>query len=417
MHARREAETDGANTAPRARTERPGQQADRIRALQRTAGNAAVVQTMPDTILGRGSGGRGPAGLVANSGAAERERELSERFGVRIGPPPSRPNDHFSHSMLHRIETVLSSLPEADIRDNEELRVIEPAAADSDSAASTYDGETRTITMVSPFGMPSWLYTELNRGVPWQRKLMDQGAMADYDGISETEDEALGIDGREREVMGGFGNVLANGNLVKWTLRHEIGHSVDKRTQWLNELKHLPHFGGWETYGKAENQNIEPIVNAVLLRAGLGDHLTIRDRYHVTLPQAVALELNSERAWPDPALLRNLAANFPGQDETFHDRLAKVVEFGRLALAQPWTLPDGGGDVLTVDGRTYHVDHYGNWVSYLREQRQLHAVSNYMFSTPDEWFAEAYAAFHDPKQGARDRLHPDARAWFEEAAA
>ncbi|MFJ2785137.1 MULTISPECIES: hypothetical protein [unclassified Streptomyces] len=381
--------------------------------MQRTAGNAAVVQTMPNTLLGRGSGGQGPAGLVANSGVAERERKLSEKFGIRIGPPPSRPDDHFSHSMLYRIETILSSLPEADIRDNQELQVIEPAAADSDSAASTYDGETRTITMVSPFGMPSWLYTELNRGVPWQRKLMDQGAMADYRGISEDGDEALGIDGRKREVMGGFGNVLANGNLVKWTLRHEIGHSVDQRTHWLDQLKHLPHFGGWETYGEAENENIGAMVDAVLLRAGLGGHLAVQDKYRLTLPQAVALELNSERAWSDPALLRDLAANFTGQDQAFHDGLAEVVEFGRLALAQPWTLPDGGGDVLTVDGRTYHVDQHGNWVSYLREQRRQYAVSHYMFSTPGEWFAEAYAAFHDPKDGARDRLHPDARAWFE----
>ncbi|MFE3071820.1 hypothetical protein [Streptomyces sp. NPDC059247] len=413
MYARREAETERANTVPRARTERPAQQADRIRALQRTAGNAAVVQTMPNTLLGRGSGGQGPAGLVANSGAAERERALSERFGIRIGPPTDRPDDHFSHSMLYRIETILSSLPEADVRDNPELRAIEPAAADSDSAASTYSGDDRAITMVSPFGMPSWLYTELNRGVRWQRKQMDQGAMADYEGISEAGDKALGIDGREREVMGGVSDVLANGNLVKWTLRHEIGHSVDKRAQWLDRLKHLPHFGGWETYGEARNQDIGVMVNAVLTRAGLGNRLTVEDRYHSTLPQAVALELNSGRAWSNPALLQNLAANFTGQDQAFHDGLAEVVRFGQHALAQPWTLPDGGGDLLTIDGRTYHVDHYGNWVSYLREQREQHAVSNYMFSTPDEWFAEAYAAFHDPKPGARDRLHPDAVAWFE----
>ncbi|OLO25430.1 hypothetical protein PZ61_0237695 [Streptomyces sp. MNU77] len=371
-------------------------------ALQRTVGNAVVIQ-----MANRNTGGYGFGGLVANTGAAQRETELSAKYGIRIGPPEDRPNDHFSHSMLNRIDGVLGSLPTQDVRENPELQAIQPAGADTKSAASLYDGNDRSITMVSPFGMPSWLYTELNRAVPWQRSLMDKGAMADYEGISE--DEALGIAGEKRQVMGGTSDVLANGNLVKWTLRHEIGHSVDKQAGWAENLKHEPRFGGWEAYG-----NSRPVAMAILTEAGLDGQLDVTDRYHMPLIDSVAVALDPEVARGTPERLTDLAAGFPDQDDQFKTRLDRVVEFGRLALAQPWTLTNGGGNTLAIGNRTYHVDHYGQWVSYLRAERERHAVSNYQFSTPDEWFAEAYAAYHDPKPGPRARLNPGAQAWFEE---
>lgn len=402
MHARRETGTDGARAVPRARTERRDERLAQAMALQRTVGNAVVIQ-----MANRNTGGYGLGGLVANTGAAQRETELSAKYGIRIGPPEDRPNDHFSHSMLNRIDGVLGSLPTQDVSENPELLAIQPAGADTESAASLYDGNDRSITMVSPFGMPSWLYTELNRAVPWQRSLMDKGAMADYEGISE--DEALGIAGEKRQVMGGTSDVLANGNLVKWTLRHEIGHSVDKQAGWAQNLKHEPRFGGWEAYGSSR-----PVAMAILTEAGLDGQLDITDRYHMPLIDSVAVALDPEVARGTPERLTNLAAGFLDQDDQFKTRLDRVVEFGRLALAQPWTLTNGGGNTLAIGDRTYHVDHYGQWVSYLRAEREQHAVSNYQFSTPDEWFAEAYAAYHDPKPGPRARLNPGAQAWFEE---
>ncbi len=402
MHARRETGTDGARAVPRARTERRDERLAQAMALQRTVGNAVVIQ-----MANRNTGGYGLGGLVANTGAAQRETELSAKYGIRIGPPEDRPNDHFSHSMLNRIDGVLGSLPAQDVRENPELLAIQPAGADTESAASLYDGNDRSITMVSPFGMPSWLYTELNRAVPWQRSLMDKGAMADYEGISE--DEALGIAGEKRQVMGGTSDVLANGNLVKWTLRHEIGHSVDKQAGWAQNLKHEPRFGGWEAYDSSR-----PVAMAILTEAELDSQLDVTDRYHMPLIDSVAVALDPEVARSTPERLTNLAAGFTDQDDQFKTRLDRVVEFGRLALAQPWTLTNGGGNTLAIGNRTYHVDHYGQWVSYLRAEREQHAVSNYQFSTPDEWFAEAYAAYHDPKPGPRARLNPGAQAWFEE---
>ncbi|MEU2578725.1 hypothetical protein ACIP3B_36135 [Streptomyces anulatus] len=315
MHARRETGTDGARAVPRARTERRNERLAQAMALQRTVGNAVVIQ-----MANRNTGGYGLGGLVANTGAAQRETELSAKYGIRIGPPEDRPNDHFSHSMLNRIDGVLGSLPTQDVRENPELLAIQPAGADTESAASLYDGNDRSITMVSPFGMPSWLYTELNRAVPWQRSLMDKGAMADYEGISE--DEALGIAGEKRQVMGGTSDVLANGNLVKWTLRHEIGHSVDKQAGWAQNLKHEPRFGGWEAYDSSR-----PVAIAILTEAELDSQLDVTDRYHMPLIDSVAVALDPEVARSTPERLTNLAAGFTDQDDQFKTRLDRVVEF------------------------------------------------------------------------------------------
>jgi hypothetical protein len=62
-----------------------------------------------------------------------------------------------------------------------------------------------------------------------------------------------------------------------------------------------------------------------------------------------------------------------------------------MALSQPWMLPDGGGSVLDVNDRIYQADSESKcWFSSSAAQRQR-AVSNYQFSNPAEWFAEAYA--------------------------
>ncbi|WP_432000533.1 hypothetical protein [Streptomyces sioyaensis] len=406
---RKERHTSDAPTArasKRDRRARPTARVSHPRDLRQTTGSPVVAR-----MLKRGTGGHGIGGLLANWGAAEVEAELSAKYGIRIGPPPDRPNDHFSHSMLARIDCVLSDLPPEHVRDNPELTAIQPAAPGGDSAASVYDSAERAITMVNPFGMPSWLYTELNRGKSLQRWLMDKGALSDYEGISKAGDRALGLGCQTRQVMGGTSNVLAHGNLVKWTIRHEIGHSVDQRVDWQAQLKQQARFGGWQTYGPDGDLPLKQVALAILTKAGLGGQLEAQDRWRMSLQDSVTATLMAARDVPDR--LANLSNDFANQTDEFKEKLGQVVRFGQLALAQPWTLNDGGGDTLAIGGRMYHVDHYGQWVSYLRQERTDHALSNYQFSTPAEWFAEAYAAFYDPKPGPRARLNPQVRAWFE----
>jgi hypothetical protein len=97
------------------------------------------------------------------------------------------------------------------------------------------------------------------------------------------------------------------------------------------------------------------------------------------------------------------------------DRTAalKMIDFAKQALGQPWMLADGAKDKLAVNGRVYQRDTYNNWVSYLASAR-ANAVSSYQFSTPGEWFAEAYATFYNPDQSLKNTMRPDVLQWFTE---
>ena len=355
-----------------------------------------------------GTGGRGLAGLVVNKGAAERERQLAEKYNLEIGPGDSGEGKHFSHKMLDRIEKVLGELPAEHVNGNPTLREIVRAIA-AEHSASAYDESTDTVHVVNPMGMPSWLYSRLNRGVSWQRYLMDYGAMAAYEGIRKEQDKALGITGR-REVMGGVSEVLANGNLVKWTMRHEIGHSIDKLIDWRDSLAAEDRFGGWQVYSDADDR--VDVARALFAKAGITDEEANRTlgnqsllRYFATLisPSSVRATDASLEAFP------GIAAN---NDPILKSKLGQAIRTVKIALAQPWTLSDGGAQELTVDGRIYQVDHYDDWGSYRAEARET-AVSNYQLSTPAEWFAETYAAHFDPSGAPRERLHLDVRDFFE----
>jgi hypothetical protein len=91
----------------------------------------------------------------------------------------------------------------------------------------------------------------------------------------------------------------------------------------------------------------------------------------------------------------------------------EAIRLGLLSANVPWQLGDGSIQQITVDGRVYQRDHYKSYVSYEYAAR-INAVSNYQFSSPGEWFAEAYTAFYDPKpdSAARSTLNDATQTWF-----
>ncbi|WP_225847516.1 M91 family zinc metallopeptidase [Streptomyces sp. HPF1205] len=375
--------------------------------LPRTTGRTGPRRAGRD--IARGTGGRGAAGLFWNAGADRRELELSEKHGIRIGPSKRLSGGHFSHSVLDRIDAVLSDLPAEHIRDNPDLRYIEPDVGSGDGASS-YHRETRGIGMVRPTAVPAWLYSRLDRGSGAQRFVMDRAALSGYDGVPVA--EVLGIGGRRRNVMGGVSNVLAHGNLLEWTIRHEIGHSVTEHRAWFWAVQQQTAFGGWRVHAPVGGR-VEDVADDVLRKAEIEDKADVLDEAGRTLFDVLAQELVPSRLREEPERLAGLAKTFPGADERLTGGLERVVDFVRLALAQPWTLDDGGAATLAIGLRVYHIDQEDRWVSYLWAERERHAVSNYQFSTPHEWFAEAYAAYYDPLPGPRERLNPVVREWFE----
>ncbi|SEG91380.1 Papain fold toxin 1, glutamine deamidase [Actinacidiphila yanglinensis] len=374
--------------------------------LPRTVGRAGPRPA--GRLAAKGTGGRGTAGLLWNAGAAAREKELSEKHGVRIGPAKGTFAGHFSHSVLDRIDAVLDALPAEHVRDNPDLRYIEPGTGSGDGA-SAYDPQTRGIGIVRPALVPSWAYSELDRGSRAQRFVMDRAALSGYDGVPLA--GRLGLPGSGRNVMAGVSDVLAHGNLLEWTIRHEVGHSVIAHRAWSLALLQQSVFGGWKIYAP-EGGRVDEVADDVLRMAEIDDRAEVLDDQGRMLVDVLARELVPDVLRDDPKRLEHLVETFPGADARLRAGLERVTAFVRVALAQPWTLDDGGASTLTIGLRVHHVDPGGTWVSYLRAQRDLHAVSNYQFSSPDEWFPETYAAYHDPLPGPRERLHPAVREWF-----
>ncbi|MFC5896202.1 protein-glutamine glutaminase family protein [Streptomyces ramulosus] len=361
-----------------------------------------------------------PAGTIGgwlrNTGAAEREAALTRRFRTVIGPGTDGEGHHFSHSMLDRIEQVLTGLPRRDVEENPQLKAIIDDS--SGTAASTYDYGDRTLRIARPFQMPSWMYTSLGRGNATLRWVMDLVAMSDYPGLTTA--EILGLRGAPRHVMAGVSDVLARGNLVTWTLRHEVGHSVDARTRWAQEHATEDMFGGWQSY--ATDYELDEVARAFLALAEITAEQVEAVSGAGAFERLVG-EVSSRikpvgSDGPDPERIALIPRQLAGSDPELRGRLTTMTGLLRAAMAQPWTRDNGGAALLAHDGRIFQVDNQtGGWISYLAAAR-AHAVSNYQFSSAAEWFAEAYAAYHDPREidPPRERLHPDVREWFRRAA-
>ncbi len=358
-----------------------------------------------------GTGSHGLAGLLINKGAAAREQALAEKYDLKVGPMPESASEHFSHSMLDRIEKVLGELPADHVTANPKLRAIVRAAATS-GAASEYDPETNSIRLVKPPGIPSWLYAKINRGIGWQQYLMDVGAKLDLSGLSLKDQLSP-----RRNVMGGESDVLAHGNLVKWTLRHEIGHSVEElingeSIDWDN-LASEEQFGGWQTHSEQEGLRIA--ANALLTKAGVTRAEMQQEIASTGLLHAFSLAIEPNRpSAPRAKVLDSIADIFASANPVLHAKITNAADLAKMALAQPWTLKDGGATALGIESRIYQVDDTDNtavWVSYNAAARD-NAVSNYQFSNRKEWFAEAYAAFYDTKPEPKAQLSTEVRNFF-----
>jgi hypothetical protein len=181
-------------------------------------------------------------------------------------------------------------------------------------------------------------------------------------------------------------------------------------TAWL-PVSGEARFGGWQQHiGPA---GVLDVVDAVIAKAGI-TAADVADGRWAQFRVKLAELLKSPRADGTMAGLRALADEFAPRDAEFQAKIWQVRQMVARAISHPWTLADSGADALAVDGRIYQVTIDGTWVSYLPEAREG-ALSNHQFSAPQNWFWEAWAAFHDPD--GRGLLSDDARMWFEQRLA
>lgn len=365
-------------------------------------------------------------------GKGKREGKLTQKYGMTVGSGGTG-KAHFSHGMMDKVEKVLKQLPESHYKGNEHMLGVETAVGEDRAemgAASFFDYGREKIYMNRPMEwMPWWLYTKLSPKWGWQRKMMDKGAMEGYKGISQEGDEALGINTKDRSVFAGVSDVMVRkGGLATGTLRHEMGHAVDAKIKFTRSRAHLPIFGGWRSY---KGERIGKIAEMLVKREGISPNVYNYTKFGAsTLLQEITGQLENahdamngynpaQRAMVHTKKYKSDHPFGSPEEETrfqneLAEKLGKISQYVSYAKAQPWTLSDGMVDKLAVDGRIYQLDHYSHWTSYLANKRD-HAVSNYQFSSPGEWFAEAYTAYYDPYRNsrARDTLEPGVRTWFE----
>lgn len=111
---------------------------------------------------------------------------------------------HFSDAVLKKLDNALSQLPIEHLQGTYLKNI---SSGDGIGAASAYTQDSDTaghIGIVAP-GMPEWIYAMLNKGVGWQRKLMDSGAIESLTtGVSKESDKKLGIERRPAGLCRGI---------------------------------------------------------------------------------------------------------------------------------------------------------------------------------------------------------------------
>lgn len=357
------------------------------------------------TLLGAGIGAAVGAGLglvsslIKDAFEARARRRIANLYGLEVSAD-------ISGVILKKIEGVLASLPTAHTKGNASLTDVN---SEGDGNVSSYDGQD-TISVVNPMGMPDILYAMLNKQSGWQRRLMDDGAMPEFD---EAIDTAYGLNSDDRHVMAGVSDANSQENLLTWTMRHEIGHSVDRQIGWEANMKGQPVCAGWH------NETEDNVFIQFLAKHNIGANV-----YNAMY------QLNQVQQVPLIQMLQNLTggtvadflasqrwqafvAGTPGVPGGINNLVIGLIRSFDIAKNHPWTFDNGGGNDLDHAGRTYMQGQYGEWESYLTAARGS-AVSNYQFSSSGEWFAEAYAAYYNPEPNAasRARLSAAERLWF-----
>ncbi|MEM7530832.1 MAG: hypothetical protein AAF639_01545 [Chloroflexota bacterium] len=381
-----------------------------------------------------------PFGVVNNS---KRNVALTKKYGVIIGAHPSdRQGQDFSQNQLSRVDEVLQHIPRSHYAGNpmlEKIMDVQDDPLSPISGANSYTAEKKRINMVRP--MNPITKEPISRGFhgtmsarKYQGKMnkIILNSWFDDGTLDREQDIALGLG--SRQFFGDEDNVR-QGNLFKESLRHEMGHAVDEQIKFTQKLGWLPQFGGWRThYLEKDNKSISmpDVANALLRLAGYApsdyNNLTISksNKTYTFLdmlgqlientsatdisPQSLYERLSDKVQEVERELLQSESLAW-AQFLQNKQKLKNLCELWRIAAAHPFTLADGGPVVL--NGRVYQRDQYGSWVSYLKSARQSSFLSRYQFSSPGEWFAEAYAAYYSPYDDTGYRqLNEETKRWF-----
>ncbi|HRC54477.1 MAG TPA: DUF4157 domain-containing protein, partial [Kofleriaceae bacterium] len=203
-------------------------------------------------------------------------------------------------------------------------------------------------------------------------------------------------------------------NLFDATVRHEVGHQVEKNVGGDSYVK-TESGGAWLQWNKPDSMAIRMVVASggkISTWPNEAQKLAIIQCLQSVIDDQKPLQL-SARLGKLPFLADH--ATNPEQDAQLTSiKDDDAVKSLLVAFDSPWKKDAGG---VPLGGRIYHESYEKNWVSYKQSARDR-KVSTYQFRAPSEWFAEAYAAYYQPP-GAKGELlakvDPTTKAWFDGA--
>ena len=201
--------------------------------------------------------------------------------------------------------------------------------------------------------------------------------------------ELTGTD-ETRKVFGGISDVNAQGNLMEATLRHEIGHGVDQKIQFTENLAKRSDFGAWKTHflegngQPASSAKMAEYADALLTKAGFSaaDAAKKIGPYPDLKTQFISTVLATPSVAQAQSFQGIVDAFWNGDPQLPQKKVlaTEAIRLGLLSANVPWQLDDGSIQQITHNGRVYQRDHYKSYVSYAYAAR-ANAVSNYQFSS------------------------------------
>ncbi|MGB5560200.1 MAG: hypothetical protein WBN04_19575 [Paracoccaceae bacterium] len=178
----------------------------------------------------------------------------------------------------------------------------------------------------------------------------------------------------------------------RWAALHQIGQAINRRKKFMQSNGNKKDFGGWQVHGA----DVSGIAQTVARHFGIERAFVERAMSGAepklpATPQDLIDAKGAEAA----------AAHWQKPHDTFLDWLNNAGPARKI-----WT-SDACTAAHKIGGRVIHQAAPGNWVSYDFAARSK-GVTGSQFRSPDDWFAELYAAYFTnvlhPSHPARDWL-------------
>lgn len=346
------------------------------------------------------------------SNASGLEQLMELRFGFEIKDKGQTFDDTnegakaeaFSLGGLRQAWTTLAALPGADVEVTDFSSLVRVSHKSGDGIFGGYGGGTMQLGYLDP--------SEKGKGLS----------------LMLSDSKVLGAN-----------KALPDVNSYDHTIRHELGHAMERTYTIMDKFGAEPEFGGWKMHGKdaeplmagaiesfeldarralAAAKEAKTTADTAPILAARDAEKTAYDPYR-PLPKDDTRDKGSAKTsaeTKDPTKAQKTPAPAP-KDPAKLALTKKLGEVGPSAWpevkkAAPelattraglWLEKLSGAthyaieDPVELGGRVYVYENGGGvqgWASYLHGARKK-KVSNFQFKSPREWFAEVYAAYYD----------------------